>query len=86
MSSVSSIRDAPVVVPVSSKKSPRIPVSRSSRISAVQLYLPICNNGGPLLILGKLITVGVALGLADEDEEIKLTDVTSEGPVDAVAD
>jgi hypothetical protein len=50
------------------------------------LYLPICNNGGPLLILGKLITVGVALGLADEDEEIKLTDVTSEGPVDAVAD
>jgi hypothetical protein len=80
------MRDAPVVVLVSSKKLPRIPVSRSSRISAVQLYLPICSNGGPLLILGKLITVGVALALADEDEDIEPADVTSESPVDAVAD
>ena len=42
-------------------------MSKSNLISKVQLYLPICDNGGPL-VLGKLITVGLALGLALVDD------------------
>lgn len=34
----------------------------------MQLYRPICDSGGPL-VLGKLITVGLALGLALVDAE-----------------
>jgi|TARA_R110002003_G_scaffold822_3_gene21644 hypothetical protein len=65
-SSVSNKREAPVVVAVESRKPARIPVSRSSLISEVQLYLPICISGGPLVV-GKLVTVGLALVVAYEE-------------------
>jgi len=76
------MRDAPVVVPVISRKSSKIPVSKSNLMSEVQLYLPICNSGGPLLIAGKLTTVGLAFGDVNDDGDPALDDATAEAPLD----
>jgi hypothetical protein len=80
-SSVSTKKEAPVVVDVESRKLSKIPVSRSSLISVVQLYRPICDSGGPL-VLGKLITVGLALGLAlvDAEADIGLKELAKDDP------
>jgi hypothetical protein len=46
-------------------------------MSAVQLYLPICCRGGPLL-LGNVMTVGLAAALVEDEADTMLEDLIAE--------
>jgi hypothetical protein len=76
-SSVSSRIEAPVVVDVASMKFLRMPVSKSIRMRAVQLYRPICCKGGPL-VLGNVMTVGLAPTLVEDEADTGLDELTTE--------
>jgi hypothetical protein len=78
-STVRSKRAAPVVVEVEARNWFRIPVSKSSLMSDVQLYFPICCMGGPSVV-GKVITVGRALAVAlvEDEADARLAELTTE--------